>query len=249
MLRWLKSQDENIVGLVVHPPKSQKFGQEIVVASGLDESVIFCADELKKPSTLTAIKALNPDIGLSLSFGYILKESLLSLLPQGCLNLHPAYLPYNRGAYPNVWSVIDGTPAGVTIHYIDQGIDTGDIVAQHKVPVEATDTGETLYEKLEGESLELFYRVWPRLKLGQLPRLPRSPEIGSHHYVADVAKIDSIDLDRHYQAGELIDIIRARTFPPYRGAYFERDGRRVYMRLELMYEEELEAEKDVAPHE
>ncbi len=249
VLRWLRTRGENIVGLVVHPPERQKYGHEIVAASGLEERAIFCANELKQPSTLAAIKALNPDIGLSLFFGYILEESLLSLLPHGCLNLHPAYLPYNRGAYPNVWSIVDGTPAGVTLHYIDQGIDTGDIVAQQKVLVEATDTGETLYGKLECASLELFYRTWPRLESGQLSRQPQSPEVGSYRYVRDVAKIDSIDLDHHYKAGELIDIIRARTFPPHRGAYFEQDGRRVYMRLELTYEEELEAENGGASHE
>ena len=75
--------------------------------------------KLKEPKVLEAIDALQPDIGLSILFDYILRSEFLELCPLGVVNLHPSYLPYNRGQYPNVWSIMDGTPAGVTLHYID----------------------------------------------------------------------------------------------------------------------------------
>ena len=134
---------------------------------------------------------------------------------------------------------MEGTPAGVTLHYVDAGVDTGDIIAQKKVPVEPVDTGETLYRKLEKECVNLFKEMWPLIRTNRAPRFAQPRDAGSYHRIADVEQIDRIDLDRNYTAKELIDIIRARTFPPFRGAFFEHQGKRIYLRLKLLYEDEL----------
>jgi methionyl-tRNA formyltransferase len=183
-----------------------------------------------------AIAELKPDIGISVFFGYLLSEGSLRVMLKGCLNLHPALLPYNRGAHPNVWSIVEGTPAGATMHYVDRGVDTGDIVSQKQVSVDPVDTGESLYRKLERACLDLFEEVWPLVRAGRAPRTPQSNQEGSHHRTRDLARIDEIDLDRSYNARELIDIIRARTFPPYPGACFRVEGRKVHLRLQLAYE-------------
>lgn len=239
LLRWLKGCEERVVGLVVHPSEHQKFGKEIVEVSGLDPSCIFDGSQLRRPEMIEKVRALKPDIGLSVFFRYILKPEFLNLFPLGCINLHPAFLPYNRGGYPNVWSIIEGTPVGVTLHYIDAGIDTGDVIAQRQIPVDVADTGETLYRKLEGLCVDLFTETWPLIKTGQSPRISQSGQAGTYHRDSDVERIDRIDLDKIYLARELIDILRARTFPPYPGAYFIHGGRKIYMHLQLLREEEL----------
>jgi methionyl-tRNA formyltransferase len=233
VLQWLKVQGDEPVGLVVHPAERQRYGKEIIEASGLDDDCIFDASKLREPATIEAIKALEPDLGISVLFVYVLKPELISLFPKGCVNLHPALLPYNRGTYPNVWSIVEGTPAGVTLHYIDEGIDTGEVIAQQEVPVSPTDTGESLYHKLEDAAETLFVNNWPLVKSGQAPRAPQ-PEGGTFHRFRDVDQIDQIDLDRTYTGRELINILRARTFPPYDGAFFEEQGRRFYMRLQMI---------------
>lgn len=240
VVKWLGEQNEEIVGLVMHPPEKQKYGDEILKSADVDPAHIFDGSQLRQRETLEAIHALNPDIGLSILFDYILKPEFLTLFASGVVNLHPAYLPYNRGQYPNVWSIIEGTPAGVTLHYIDPGIDTGDVIAQLQVPIEPVDTGETLYRKLEKACVDLFKEIWPKIRLGQAPRIPQSEDEGTYHRTKDVKNIDCIDLDRTYSARELIDILRARTFPPYPGAYFTHEGRKVYLRLQLLYEDQLE---------
>ena len=108
-------------------------------------------------------------------FGYILRPNFLRLIPRGCVNVHPALLPYNRGAYPNVWSIVDGSPAGVTIHFVDEGIDTGDIIAQAQVVIEPVDTGESLYRKLERGAVALFPKLGRGYALDRLSgsRSPR----------------------------------------------------------------------------
>ncbi len=239
VLEWLVQQGEDIAGLVVHPPRKQKFGKEILETAQLPANRILDGSRLWESDVLETIRTLKPDICISILFGYIVRSNFLGIFPEGCINLHPAYLPYNRGAYPNVWSIIDRTPAGVTLHYIDAGIDTGDIIAQCQVAVEPVDTGKTLYHKLEQASLNLFRKTWPLVRDGKAQSISQSAEKGTYHHTQDVETIDEIIPDKLYRGQEVIDILRARTFPPYQGAYMIVNGRKIYLRLELLYEETL----------
>jgi methionyl-tRNA formyltransferase len=238
VLAYLREQGEEIVGIVVHPEKRRQYGEEILRLAQMKPDCLFNGARLRKAETLRAIEALRPDIAVSALFGYILRPTFLELMPAGCVNIHPALLPYNRGAFPNVWSIVEGTPAGVTLHYIDSGIDTGNIIAQREIPVEPIDTGESLYRRLEQGCVEMFRESWPQIRSGVTVDIPQDLGIGTHHFAQDVEEIDEIDLEKKYTARELIDIIRARTFPPYEGAFFRHNGRKIYIRLELYHEEE-----------
>ena len=225
-----------VVAVVVHPEARARSRDEIVRAAGIGPERIFEGQNLQDERILADIAALEPALGLSVYFGHILRAPLLGLFPRGVVNLHPSLLPYNRGSYPNVWSIVDGTPAGATLHYIDEGIDTGDIIAQRRVEVSPSDTGGTLYAKLEEGAVELLGETWPTIVAGTNRRTPQLPG-GTVHRMRDVETIDPIDLDGVVTARRLIDILRARTFAPHRGAYFVVDGVRVYLRLELTPEE------------
>jgi methionyl-tRNA formyltransferase len=233
---WLYQQHADIVGVVVHPPEKSAYRDEIVQIANAHQTPVWNAPQLRASDTLAAMQALNPDIAISGLFGYILKSSFLQLLPGGCINVHPAFLPYNRGAYTNVWSIVEQTPAGVTIHYIDEGIDTGDIIAQVEVPVEPIDTGESLYRKLEHSSIHLFQQTWPQIEAGQVQHQTQPTYGGTHHYTRDTDALDQINLEKLYTARDLLNILRARTFPPHQGAYFWHNGRRVFIRVQLWYE-------------
>ena len=238
VLKWLREQNEEIVGVVIHPPHKQKYVDEILTVADLPSRSVFDGSQLHRSEVMEAISKLGPDIGLSVLFDYLVKPEFIAMLRHGVVNLHPALLPYNRGQYPNVWSIVEGTPAGVTLHYIDEGVDTGDIIAQREVPVEPVDTGATLYRRLELASTELFKEMWTLIRAGVAPHLKQTLQGGTYHRTRDVQAIDEIDLERTYYARDLINILRARTFPPYRGAYFVVNGRRVYMRLQLDYDKE-----------
>lgn len=238
LLHWLRQQNAAPVGLVVHPQKRATCRAELIQASGLGADRIFEANRLRDSATLERIRRLEPELGLSVFFGYILRPELLRIFPRGCLNLHPGYLPYNRGCYPNVWSIIDQTPAGATIHYMDEGVDTGDIVARRKVTVSPTDTGQTLYARLEDACIALLKETWADIVAGRLKGRSQPTTEGSWHSLRDVESVDHIDLDRHYRARDLIDILRARTFPPHPGAYILHHGKKIHLRLELIPEGE-----------
>ncbi len=230
-------REAELVGLVVHPKERARLRDEIVAASGLPADRVFDGSKLREPHTLARLRELSPELGVSVLFGYILKPELFELFPRGVVNLHSGLLPYNRGAHPNVWSIVEGTPAGVTLHYIDQGVDTGDVITQREVAVSAADTAATLYEKLERASVSLFRDSWPALLGGEAGRTPQRGD-GTSHRVRDLATLDLIDLDRSYTGRELIDRLRARTFPGYDGAYFVHQGKRVYVQVRLEEREE-----------
>ena len=73
------------------------------------------------------------DLTVSYTYKYIIKKEVIDALSNNVVNIHNSYLPYNRGAAPNLWSLVEGTPRGVTLHYVDEGLDKGFIIAQKLV--------------------------------------------------------------------------------------------------------------------
>ena len=235
ILRWLMKRGDQPLGLVVHPQERQRNRSEICEISELTNDRIIEGSFLKTPEGVAWVNDCRPDLLVSVLFGYILKSNILSIPKLGAINIHPGYLPYHRGRFPNDWSIIEGTPAGTTMHFMDTGIDTGDIIAQREVPVTSVDTGISLYERLMDASLSLFQETWPKVVNGPIPRTPQALE-GSYHCFADFEKIHSIDPQKMMKAEDLINLLRARTFPPYQGAYLEYPNKRVYIRVELSEE-------------
>jgi len=128
-------------------------------------------------SVVQTSEKINPEfmylnkINFIISYRYIhlLKKEILDLCPGRAINLHISYLPYNRGSHPNFWSFVENTPKGVTIHYLDEGIDTGDILIQEKV--EFNIKKETLvssYEQLQSLILNLFKNNWEDIKIRKI---------------------------------------------------------------------------------
>ncbi|MEM6960329.1 MAG: formyltransferase family protein [Myxococcota bacterium] len=239
--RFLAARPEEIAALVLHPNEHARCADEIREALGIDRESVVDGSTLRDPGVVSRLSSLEPQIGLSVYFRYIFRKPMIDLFPQGIINLHPSLLPHCRGCYPNVWSIVTRAPAGVTMHHIDAKIDTGDIVSQETVEVAPEDTGASLYAKLEAASCCLFRSTWPKLVAGTASRTSQGPG-GSLHRKRDVDEIDEIDLDRTYTGRDLIDLIRARTFAPHRGAYFRSGGRKIYVSLALEAVDEAESD-------
>ncbi|MCC6227350.1 MAG: formyl transferase [Microthrixaceae bacterium] len=163
------------------------------------------------------IDRFGPDCVLSVLFGYRIGDKLLSAAAWAAVNLHPGLLPYNAGANPNVWPLVDGTPAGTTLHLMTSSLDAGDILAQARVAHSPDDTGLTLYRRLMEASFDLFTDTWPSIRT-----IVPTPQVGPGTFHRS-DELKSLDLSEDDLA--IVDRLRARTFPPY-GAEFERDGRR-----------------------
>jgi UDP-2,4-diacetamido-2,4,6-trideoxy-beta-L-altropyranose hydrolase len=135
---------------------------------------------------------LKPDMIISYNYQYMLGKDILCIPQKGAINLHISYLPWNRGAHPNVWSFIEGSPKGVTIHYIDDGIDTGDILVQEEVIFDDDrDTLMSSYAKLHKAIQDLFKRNWAHMRGGSVEAKPQ-PTGGTLHFRKDSSKFEAL---------------------------------------------------------
>ncbi len=138
---------------------------------------------------LTANSEVLDGVDFIVSYGYrhLIKEDVIKKFPRRIINLHISFLPFNRGADPNLWSFLEDTPKGVTIHYIDKGLDTGEILAQKKVEYTVDDTLRTMYDKLTHAIEDLFCEKWGAIRSFQCQSFPQPPG-GSYHRLKDKEK-------------------------------------------------------------
>lgn len=138
---------------------------------------------------LDFLKEFDPDLIISYGYRFIIKEDVIKNYRQKIINLHISYLPWNKGADPNVWSFLEDTPKGVTIHFIDEGIDTGDILFQKKVELNTqTETLSSSYNKLQNEIKNLFKENWDDIKRLNFYPQKQAGE-GSIHFIKDWKRI------------------------------------------------------------
>ncbi|MDR2695268.1 MAG: formyl transferase, partial [Deltaproteobacteria bacterium] len=150
------------------------------------------------------------DFGLSYRYKKIIRQDVIAYFAGKLLNMHISFLPWNRGADPNLWSYIEDSPKGVTIHRVDTGIDTGDILLQQEVDIDlATDTLRTSYDKLSRAVENLLINNAGALLTNALPAAPQIGA-GSFHYAKDKLPfshlMDSLGFDT--QLSEIIYKLR-----------------------------------------
>lgn len=141
------------------------------------------------PLTVSDIGEFAPELIVSYSYRHILKRAVLDAKPGRFINLHISLLPFNRGADPNAWSYLDGTPKGVTIHEIDEGVDTGAILVQQPVAIdESKETLASSYGLLHEAMQALFIEHWDDLRAGRIPGRAQSAA-GTFHRSDEFARI------------------------------------------------------------
>ena len=114
---------------------------------------------------IETLRGLDPEVIVVAAFGQILPESILNMPKYGCINVHASLLPKYRGAAPIQWSIIDGEKeTGVTIMYMEKGLDTGDMIDKVVVPIDAKETGESLHDKLAAAGGPLLLEVLDKLE-------------------------------------------------------------------------------------
>ena len=173
------------------------------------------------------------DYLISVHFPYIVPAEVLDLPRVGTLNLHPAFLPFNRGWHTPSWAIADNTPYGATLHWMDDGIDTGDIALQKQVAVRPDDTADSLYQRVLAAEIELFRSALPALANNALPRMPQTSS-GTEHCKADLEAYQAMDLDTVQSVGETLTHLRALTTNSWNeAASFAIDGKQYRVRVEF----------------
>lgn len=137
--------------------------------------------KIENKLTAQMVEQLAPSFVISFNYRHLIPQEVLSLLPGRVINLHASLLPYNRGSSPNFFSFLEDTPKGVTIHLVDKGLDTGDILCQKEVCFdEEKETFVSSYDRLLLEIKALFRENWEKMKAGALEPVPQQGEGTSH---------------------------------------------------------------------
>ncbi len=125
--------------------------------------------DINNPQTVSMIKKLKPDLIVSVFFNQILKSEVINIPSMGVINLHPAYLPNYKGVSPVFWAIANREKtAGVSVHYINAGIDTGGIIARELITVEKSDTEDSLYWKCVRAGCSLLKESIREIKIGSV---------------------------------------------------------------------------------
>lgn len=218
LLRWQAQGELELVALVANPgddgigtewmPSAISRAAELGVAVHQPRSV-------SDPEFRDTLLDLRPDAILSAQYDRILKPDVIALPPLGTVNVHFAALPRERGMMPLVWAMAEGGPAGVTMHHIDPGIDTGDVVGQTILPIERDDTAYTMYLRASQAGALLVDEYFLPFLKGEAPRIPQDEGRATYHskgYPND----RWIDWTR--PAEDIDRFVRALTFPGFPAA-------------------------------
>lgn len=156
-----------------------------------------------------------------------------------CINVHPGLNPFNRGWYPQVFSIINGLPAGVTIHEMDEYLDHGPIIAQEPVEIHAWDTSSSVYRRLLRLEKKLFLDNFESLiNQDYKTELPFSE--GNINTRSDFEALLQLNLDAVGTLEKFLNLLRALSHDGYRNAYFyDNTGRKIYVELKLEPEDGL----------
>jgi methionyl-tRNA formyltransferase len=138
--------------------------------------------ECSEPLSLETARERNPDFMIIHGYGPIIKAPVVDAWKGRIINLHNTYLPWGRGLMGNVWSFFEDTPRGVSLHSIDAGVDTGDVIARTLVPLDLDETLQSSWDILMDKLERLFMELWDDIAAGRAPRVPQSSLEGAGSY-------------------------------------------------------------------
>lgn len=173
------------------------------------------------------------DLGFLAWWPKIIKQPLINLPKHGFINTHPSFLPHNRGKHYNFWALVERTKFGVSLHFVEEGIDNGDILAQAIIPYDWEDNGESLYNKASYEMTKLFKKTYPSIRTFNIERQKQNLNDGSFHLSSEINEMSHINLDDAYTARDLLNLLRARTFRGHPACWFKDDDNEYEVRVEI----------------
>jgi methionyl-tRNA formyltransferase len=240
VLDFLRGEGARPEALLLSGPDRASHADELVRrCSDLPDIPVLSGDEFRSEQGMGILRSLELDYIFCIHFPYLVPREVLDLPAEGVLNLHPAYLPFNRGWHTPSWALLEGTPIGATLHFMDEGLDTGDIVHQRHLEVMPNDTADTLYRRLKALELKVFREAWPALRDRNYARRPQDPEAGTMHRRKDLFadSVQRLDPSAQLPVSEVLLRLRALT-TNQRGeaAYFDAGGRRY--RVQVIIHEE-----------
>ncbi|MEY2561046.1 MAG: methionyl-tRNA formyltransferase [Verrucomicrobiota bacterium] len=214
------SREHELVGVVTQPDKPVGRAQRIEappVKATLEGSAlpILQPEKIKHPDAIAQIRALAPDVMVVMAYGQILPQAILEIPRLVCLNLHASLLPRHRGAAPIQAAIVAGDrESGITVMYMDEGIDTGDILLQAKLELAANETGGSLHDRLAQLAPGALHEALGQLQAGNAPRIPQDSSAASY-----AGKLEREDGRIDWTEPAALIERKIRAFDPWPGAF------------------------------
>jgi len=182
--------------------------------------------DLNHPANVRRLREMEPDLILAIGWTRLLGPEVLKMPRRGCIGFHASLLPRYRGRAPVNWAIINGEKeTGNSMIYLDDGVDTGDLVAQRRIPIAYEDTCATLYAKVADSAIDMLREHLPGLKTGTAPRVKQDDSIAT---VMPKRSPEDGLIDWSRPARALYDWVRALTHP-YPGAFTFAGGRKLFV--------------------
>jgi methionyl-tRNA formyltransferase len=227
-LRALQKSEHELVGVLTQPDKPAGRDQKITappikaVLTGSEMSILQPA-KIKNPEAIEQIRAMKSDVIVVMAYGQILPRAVLEIPKLACLNLHASLLPRWRGAAPIQAAIAAGDPeTGITVMYMDEGLDTGDILLERKIDIARNETGESLHDRLGEIAPEALLESLRLLAGGKALRIPQDKTLASY---APKLNRESGRINWNESAEEIERKIRA--YNPWPGAFTELNDRKL----------------------
>lgn len=227
-LEALIESHHDVVGVVTAPDRPQGRGMKLSsppVKEAADEAGIpaFQTPTVKTPEAQERLRGLGADLFVVVAFGFILPRAVLQMPRYGCINVHFSLLPYLRGAAPVQWALIEGhAETGVTIMQLDEGMDTGPMLARLSTPISTDDNTERVEDRLAHLGAKLLVQVVDDIESGKA-----SPQAQDESLATYAPKISAEDahLDWSVPAARIANRVRGLT--PRPGAWGMLNGKRL----------------------
>lgn len=210
-LKALGSAGHEICGVFTQPDKPKNRGmklqqspvKECALAMGLP---VYQPAKMRDGEALAILQELKPDLIAVAAYGKILPVDILELPRLGCVNVHSSLLPKYRGAAPINWAILNGEDeTGVTIMYMAEGMDTGDILAQAKTPIDINENAAQLFDRLAVMGADLLAETVKELDVGTAKAVPQDEALSSH---APMLSREQSPMDWGKTARQLHDQVR-----------------------------------------
>ena len=244
-LRSLVEAKYDVIGVVTNPDKPKGRGMKMVASPvkqyALEKGLkIYQPEKVRKNTEfIEEIKGLSPDVICVVAYGKILPKEILEIRKLGCINVHGSLLPKYRGAAPIQWAVLNGDKTtGVTTMYMDEGMDTGDMILKQEVEIGEDETTGELWDKLAKIGGELLVKTLKEIEKGTAPRQKQGEEFTLAPMLSkDMAKIEW----NKKTAQEIKNLVRGLN--PIMGAYTFLNGKKIkFWKVDLAKEDEIIAE-------
>lgn len=255
VLRFLLSDGVKPLALLCPDLETGRWSREIAsLCAYLPAGQVLVENTWRESEGKQTLSSLDLDYIVCVRFPYIVPAEILSLPKIGVTNLHPALLPYNRGWHTPSWSILDGTPYGATLHFMNAKVDSGDIIHQKEMQILPSDTAHSLYQRVKRLELEVFKEAWPSLKRRSPRRSVQDENVATFHKRSDLFKpeVQALDVDATVTVRNLVDRLRALTTSRLEeSAHIEVEGVRYRLQLRLVREKRQDDDDDAfkAPSE